>query len=103
MPTARELARSDRDRALIELAELPFFLDRPFVAPPGIPAERAEILRKAFMAAQADPQYVEEAARLKLDLSPIGGAEVEQAIDRIGAAPPAALDDMRRLLAGKGG
>jgi tripartite-type tricarboxylate transporter receptor subunit TctC len=103
VPTARELARSDQDRALIALAELPYFLDRPFVAPPDIPRERAEILQQAFAAVQGDPQYLEEAARLKLDLSPIGGAEVVQAIDRIGAASPDTLDYMRKLLTNKGG
>jgi tripartite-type tricarboxylate transporter receptor subunit TctC len=101
VPTARELARSDHDRALIELAELPFLIDRPFVAPPDIPAERAQILQQAFVAAQHDPQYIEDAAKLMIDLSPIGGAEVVRAIDRIGTVPPETLDYMRNLFAGK--
>jgi tripartite-type tricarboxylate transporter receptor subunit TctC len=43
-PTARELARDDRARALIGLAELPYQLSRPVVAPPGLPADRAKAL-----------------------------------------------------------
>jgi hypothetical protein len=103
VPTARELARSDRERALVELAELPYLLDRPFVAPPGLPRERAQALSQAFRAVQSDPQYLDEAARLNLDISPIGGDEVVRAIDRIGAASPDTLDYMKKLLTNKAG
>jgi tripartite-type tricarboxylate transporter receptor subunit TctC len=103
VPTARQLARSDRDRALIELAELPYLLDRPFVAPPGVPRERAQALQQAFASVQSDPQYRDDAARLKLDLSPIGSDEVARAIEAIGATSPATLDYMRKLLTNTGG
>lgn len=103
VPTARQLARSDQERALIELAELPYLLDRPFVAPPDLPRERAQALQQAFASVQNDPQYLDEAARLKLDLSPIGGDEVVRAIDRIGAASPDTLDYMTKLLTNKAG
>jgi tripartite-type tricarboxylate transporter receptor subunit TctC len=99
VPTARELAKDERARALIELAELPYTLSRPFAAPPGIPAARARALQTAFLAMHRDPQYLEEAARLRIDVSPIGGNEVLRAIDRIAAAPPELLDYVRRLLA----
>jgi tripartite-type tricarboxylate transporter receptor subunit TctC len=103
VPTARQLARSDQDRALIELAELPYLLDRPFVAPPNLPRDRAQALQQAFRSVQSDPQYLDDAARLKLDLSPIGGDEVLRAIDRIGAASRDTLDYMQKLLTNKGG
>jgi tripartite-type tricarboxylate transporter receptor subunit TctC len=98
VPTARELALNDAARALIELAELPYLLSRPFAAPPSVPPERAKALQSAFLAVHGDPQYREEAARLKIDVSPVGGDEVLQAIARIAAAPPAQIDAMRKLL-----
>src|SRR5215471_11989458 len=36
IPMARELAPTDDARALIELAELPYVMARPFAAPPGV-------------------------------------------------------------------
>ena len=99
VPTARELALNDKSRALIALAELPYRLSRPFAAPPGVPEDRALALQKAFLAVHQDPQYLEEAARLKIDVSPIGGDEVLHAIDDIANAPPEMLDYMKRLLA----
>ncbi|HLH97539.1 MAG TPA: hypothetical protein VKW08_20720 [Xanthobacteraceae bacterium] len=98
VPTARELAESDRARALIELAELPYRLSRPFAAPPGLPEDRARALQAAFLALHHDPDYLDEAQRLKVDVSPIGAEEVLRAINGIANAPPDLLDYMRRLL-----
>ncbi|HEX7198272.1 MAG TPA: hypothetical protein VF213_02285, partial [Dongiaceae bacterium] len=98
VPTARELAPNDRARALIALAELPYHLSRPFAAPPGLPADRAKALQAAFLAVHKDPQYLDEAGRLKVDVSPIGGEEVLQAIESIAGAPPELLDYMKKLL-----
>jgi tripartite-type tricarboxylate transporter receptor subunit TctC len=103
VPTARQLARSDRDRALIELAELPYLMDRPFMAPPGLPPERAQALQEAFASLQNDAQYRDDAARLRLDLSPIDAGEVARAIGRIGNASPDTLDYMKKLLTNAGG
>ena len=89
---------------MIEFAELSYKMSRPFVAPPGVPAERAEALRQAFVAVHSDRQYLEEAAKLRVEVSPIGGQEVLDTIDRIAAAPPSILDHLRRLIVGgKGG
>jgi tripartite-type tricarboxylate transporter receptor subunit TctC len=98
VPTARELAKNDKARALIELAEMPYALSRPFAAPPGVPAERAAALQTAFLAVHKDPLYLAEAAKLRIDVSPVGGDDVLRAIERIAAAPPDMLDYIKRLL-----
>jgi len=104
VPTARELAKNEGARALIELAELPYALSRPFAAPPDVPAERAKALQAAFLAVHRDAAYLEDAAKLRIDVSPIGGDEVLAAIDRIAGAPLELLDYLRKLLADtKGG
>lgn len=102
VPTARELAQGDIARALIELAEIPYFIDRPFAAPPGLPADRAKALQDAFVATHQDARYLEEARKLMIDVSPVNAEGVRRAIDRIQAAPAAALDHMRKLLANRG-
>ncbi len=98
VPTARELARDDKTRALIALAELPYRLSRPFAAPPGVPPERAKALQAAFLAVHNDPAYREDAARLKVDISPIGGHDVVRAIDDIASAPADMLDVIRAIM-----
>lgn len=99
VPTARELAPDARSRALIELAELPYFLSRPFAAPPDLPPARAKALQAAFLAVHKDPDYLADAAKLKVDVSPIGGDQARQAIERLAEAPPDLRDALRKLLA----
>lgn len=99
VPTARELAPDARSRALVELAELPYFLSRPFAAPPDLPPARAKALRAAFLAVHKDPDYLADAAKLKVDVSPIGGDQARQAIERLAEAPPDLRDALRKLLA----
>jgi tripartite-type tricarboxylate transporter receptor subunit TctC len=104
VPTARELARNDEARALIEFAELSYRISRPFAAPPDVPADRAKALQDAFMAVHKDAAYLDDAARLRMEVSPIDSRAVVDTIDRIAAAPPQVLDYLRRLMAGaKGG
>jgi tripartite-type tricarboxylate transporter receptor subunit TctC len=99
VPTARELARNEDARLLIELTELPYKLSRPFAAPPGVPAARAQALQRAFAATHRDPQYLAEAAKQRIDVSPVTAAEVLQALKRIESAPQQQLDYLRRLFA----
>ena len=105
VPTARELATGDVGRALIELSEASLLtMARPFAAPPGVPEERAQALRAAFLAAHRDPQFLAEAEKLGVDISPLGADDVMRGIERMAHGLPDALDYMRRLFAGhKGG
>ncbi len=87
VPTARELVRNDEDLALIKMMEAPFFMARPFAAPPGLPKERLQALRTAFMAAHNDEKYLAEAKKLKLLVSAASGEEVEQLVQDLAKTP----------------
>jgi hypothetical protein len=65
-------------KALIELMDVSQLLSWPYTAPPGIPADRRLILQKAFMDTQQDPEYLAEAEKEKLELSPIGGEDLRK-------------------------
>jgi tripartite-type tricarboxylate transporter receptor subunit TctC len=99
--TARELARDPVSLTLVELAELPYQMSRPFVAPPGIPPERAKALEAAMMKASNDPNYLAEAASLKLDVSPIDGEAMLKLIGRLAQSPPDVLERMKALQSGQ--
>jgi tripartite-type tricarboxylate transporter receptor subunit TctC len=99
VPTARELARNETSRALIELTELPYQLSRPFAAPPGIPADRAKALQAAFIATHKDRAFLEEAAKLNIDISPVTGDNVLRALESIEKAPPQLVDYLKKLFA----
>jgi tripartite-type tricarboxylate transporter receptor subunit TctC len=96
-PTARELAKDDRGRALISLAELPYQLSRPMVAPPGVPADRARALQDAFMSMQSDKDYLEEAVKLGLDVSPVAGSAALPLIEQLASTPRELIDQLKKL------
>jgi tripartite-type tricarboxylate transporter receptor subunit TctC len=87
MPIGRELAGDSDARALIEFAELPFFMALPFAAPPGLPPDRAEALQTAFIAMCRDKAFVEEAQTLGIDMSPIDGTAILTLLARTAATP----------------
>jgi tripartite-type tricarboxylate transporter receptor subunit TctC len=101
VPTAHELARTADARALIELAELPLKMARPFIAPPALPPARAAILQEAFMATQRDPAYLMEAKDLQIDISPLSGDEIGQILQRLAHTPPALIQRYKDILAAK--
>ena len=100
VPTAREAARDERGRQLIELAEIPYMLSRPFVAPPGIPADRAGALQQAFLDMTKDPDFLADAQRLHIDVSPVGATEALQMLERLAAAPAELKAAIRKLQGG---
>ena len=87
LPTGRELTHDANALALIEFAELPFFMALPFAAPPDIPADRAAALQNAFMAMCRDKDFLEEAEKIGFDVSPIDAAEVQALLARSAATP----------------
>ena len=97
-PTASELAGNDEDRALIELAELPFRIARPFVAPPKTPQPLVNALRKAFMDTHRDPEYLEEARKLQIEVSPLPGGEMQAILARAAATPRPLVERYRTIL-----
>jgi tripartite-type tricarboxylate transporter receptor subunit TctC len=101
-PTARELARNEADRNLIEILEMPYALSRPFAAPPDVPPERARALQEAFMATHKDPAYLAEAAKVGIEVSPISGADIRTLIDRIANTPADQLKRIESLIAAGG-
>jgi tripartite-type tricarboxylate transporter receptor subunit TctC len=99
VPTAQELAANEADRSLIELMETSQLLSWPFAAPPDLPAEQAATLERAFLETQQDPAYLADAAQAKMELSPIGGAEIAARLKRLYALPPALIARYNQLLA----
>lgn len=100
VPTARELAKEGRARQLIELAEIPYMLSRPYAAPPGLAPDRAKALQNAFNATTRDKEFLAEAEKLGLDVSPVGAEEAMEMLDMLAAAPADLKEQLRKLQAG---
>lgn len=92
VPLVTDLARTDDERQAMELIFARQVMGRPYTAPPGVPAERLEALRRAFDATTRDPEFLADAAKLDLEVNPVTGEQVAALITRIYGATPAAIE-----------
>jgi tripartite-type tricarboxylate transporter receptor subunit TctC len=86
-PLILDLAKTDEDRQVLELVVAPQSFARPFAAPPGLPQDRADALRKAFDATVTDPEFVKEATKLQLEPELVSAAQLEDILRRLYATP----------------
>jgi tripartite-type tricarboxylate transporter receptor subunit TctC len=97
VPFARDLAAADDDKILLDVANAPLAFGRPFVLPPGVPAERVAAWRKAFLDSYRDPALIAEAARLEIDIDPSTGEEMQDMLARAYATPQRVIARLRSL------
>ncbi len=88
VPTARELARTPDDLALIKLTELPLTFGFPVAAPPDVPAERVAELRQAFESVMKDKDYRAAIEKAGLEFSPRRGEDLAVDIGEIMSVRP---------------
>ena len=100
-PWAMDMVKTDDDRKVIGLIVGSTIMGRPFLAPPGIPEPRARVLRKAFMATMADPQFRTDAEKGRLDIDPATGEELERYVADAYATPKPILERARAIMAVK--
>jgi tripartite-type tricarboxylate transporter receptor subunit TctC len=107
VPFIMDLAKTDRDRKILELIFSRQAIGRPFLAGPKVPADRVKALRAAFMATMKDKDFLKEADKSKLEITPISGEAVQKLIgamfdnppDLIAAANEAATNEKRTEVA----
>ena len=87
VPLITDFAKSDEERAMLKLIFARGALGCPFLAPPGIPPERAAILRRAFDETMRDPAFLAEAMKAGLEVAPIGGAALQDLVAEIYRTP----------------
>jgi tripartite-type tricarboxylate transporter receptor subunit TctC len=87
VPLAIDLINSPENRQVFELLGIPQEFGRPFLAPPGVPAERLAALQTGFEAMLRDKAYLADAGRAKQFVDPLTAREVEALIRRAYAVP----------------
>ena len=88
VPLIIDLAKNDEQRQILKLIFARQALGRPYLAPPGIPPDRVDALRKAFMDTMADKEFLTEADKALLEVTPIAGDAVQKLVADIYRTPP---------------
>jgi tripartite-type tricarboxylate transporter receptor subunit TctC len=87
-PLIQDYATTELQRQILKLVLSRQNMARPFAAPPGIPADRAQALRKAFDETMADAEFLNEAKARGVEVNPVSGAEIDKLIAEVYQTPP---------------
>lgn len=78
VPNIPDLAKTDEQKAVLDLIFARQRMGRPFMLPPEVPAPVASAYRKAFNDVLKDSAFLAEAAKRRLDLTmPMSGEEID--------------------------
>ena len=95
LPRMVDLAKTEDNRKVLEIFATSSVVGRSFVAPPGVPKERVDELRTAFMAMVKDAEFLADIAKLNFDLEPMAGAELQAFIAK--DYPPALIERAKEI------
>lgn len=101
VPLVVDLAQNDGERQLLTLIFARQVMGRPYLAPPGVPADRADALRVAFMATMTDPEFLTEAEKSQLEVNPVYGQDLQKLVADIYSTPSEVARKAAQLLAAK--
>jgi hypothetical protein len=98
VPNIEDLAKNDEDRRIMRLFVTGAKLGRPLITTPGVPADRVEVLRKAFLETMKDPEFIAAAAKAKVEVDPISGVELQKMVAELLSTPQPLLDRAKKLV-----
>jgi tripartite-type tricarboxylate transporter receptor subunit TctC len=98
VPKSIDFARTPQDREVIELAYAQQAFGRPYILPPGTPPDRVAALRKAFLAATRDEELLSEAKKMRVEVRPLSGEDMQALVTHIYSTPRAVVERTRQAL-----
>ena len=98
VPMINDLAKTPEQKQALELFLQRTLVGRPFVMAPGVPAERVEAIRKAFLAALKDPSFAADARVAGVNIHYVSPAELMKIISDSYASPPAVVANVKKAL-----
>ncbi len=98
VPSALDLVTDPDDRLLLQAGLAEVTLGRPYLMPPGVPADRVAAMRKAFADMFRDAGFLADATRMSLGVSSSKtGEQIQQLIADTYRTPPKTIDRLRKL------
>jgi tripartite-type tricarboxylate transporter receptor subunit TctC len=100
VPSIMEFVQDERHKQILRFVLNAQVLGRPFVAPPGIPEDRANALRKAFEDTMKDPGFLAEMKAKKMEVSPIRWQDIPPLLKDFYATPQDVVEETRSIISG---
>jgi tripartite-type tricarboxylate transporter receptor subunit TctC len=99
VPLFMDMVRGDAKREPVaRFMSYAVAIARPFAAPPGVPADRVEILRRAWDATMKDPAFLADAAKLNAEIDPLTGEQVQDIVEDVLKTPKPVRNQIQTVL-----
>jgi tripartite-type tricarboxylate transporter receptor subunit TctC len=98
IPSVYDYAKTDDDRAVLDVHFKQLVLGRPLAGPPGIATDRLAALREAFLATMQDKAFRAEADKVGLDIDPASADEVQDLLQHFATFSPAIFEKARQAI-----
>jgi tripartite-type tricarboxylate transporter receptor subunit TctC len=87
VPRMTDFAKTDEQRAMLELYFSQTAFGRPYLVAPETPTERVEALRKAFEETLNDPDLQADAKKIGVEANHVSGEKLQQIVAKLYATP----------------
>jgi tripartite-type tricarboxylate transporter receptor subunit TctC len=98
VPIILDFAKSEDDRRVLEMVFARQSIGYPYAAPPDVPADRLEMIRKAFEATLHDPEFLASAAKGGIMVDGVTGQQIQSLLERLYSMPPAIAERARSAM-----
>jgi tripartite-type tricarboxylate transporter receptor subunit TctC len=98
VPDVFKYVTNEDDRKVVELVIAQQVFQRSYIAPPGLAAEQLDALRSAFDATMRDKDFLADAETMRIDISPLPGAKVQELVQKLYAAPKDMVARARQVI-----
>jgi tripartite-type tricarboxylate transporter receptor subunit TctC len=98
VPRLDQYMKDDDNRRVMELIVSQQAFQRPYFVAMGTPDAYVTILRNAFDATMKDGEFLADATKLRIDVSPLPGATVQDLVQKFYATPKNIVEQGRRAI-----
>ncbi|MPZ41638.1 MAG: hypothetical protein GEU95_27060 [Rhizobiales bacterium] len=98
VPTIWTFIKDENDRKVVELVVSQQIFQRSYIVPPGTPPEQIKLLRAAFDATMKNQQFLADAAKMKISITPRSGQQVQDVVSKLYATPKELVERARAVI-----
>ena len=97
VPNSWELGRNPEEQQILKIVASATEVGKMIMAPPAMPADRVQALRRAFDATMKDPEFIAELKSNRIEQGPMVGEELQKLVAELGATSPAMVEKIKAI------
>ena len=97
VPTSAEVASTPEQATILRTVSSASEIGKFILTTPGVPADRVAALRTAFDAVVKDPEFLAEATKLRIEIDPLSGVELQKIVSETQSIPQDIIEKVKPI------